>query len=174
MTQKAFKFEQQYCIGCQACVVACNARHGLEPGVYPRKADSYQEKMGGPYLSISCNHCANPACVEICPTGAVQKRADGIVVHDPDVCIGCLQCKSACPYDAPQLNTVSNVMVKCDMCAARQDCGDTPACVLACPMKVISVGELEDFEVEGCVAEGRNFEVAPTGPSIRFVPFNEF
>ena len=91
MTQMGFLFDQKYCIGCQTCQHACRARHGIEPGTYPRKAESSQIKVVGPFVSVACNHCDNPACVEVCPTGAVFKRAeDGIVLHDPEVCIGCL------------------------------------------------------------------------------------
>ncbi len=108
--------------------------------------------------------------MEICPTGALQKREDGTVTHDVDVCIGCYSCVSICPYKAPQKNDINARMVKCDMCAQRLDNDDSPACVLACPMKVISVGEIEDFETRGAVKEGAGFEVHPTEPNIRFVP----
>ena len=170
MSQKVFVFDQQYCIGCQCCQVACNARHGLPAGTYPRQAKSFQVECGGPYLTASCNHCNNPACVANCPTGALQKRSDGIVVHNPDVCIGCFACKLACPYDAPQVNPRTNTMVKCDMCAARQDMGDTPACVLACPMKVIMVMDEKEAAEMGAVKEGAGFGIAETDPNYRFIP----
>lgn len=170
MTQMGFLLDQKYCIGCQCCVVACNTRHGLMPTVYPRQASSYQIECGGPYISVSCNHCDNPACVDVCPTGAVQKRDDGIVVHDPEVCIGCYSCEAACPYGAPHENEINNRMVKCDMCAARLDKDEEPACVMACPMKVLTVGAIEDLEAAGGVAEGVGFTVESTGPNIRFIP----
>ena len=173
MTQMGFLFDQKYCIGCQTCQHACRVRHEVEPGVYPRAAESSQIEVVGPFLSLSCNHCDNPACTEVCPMGALTKREeDGIVVHDAELCIGCLSCQAACPYDAPQLNTLTDKMVKCDMCAARQDRGDTPACVLACPVKVLTIGTIEDLEAAGGVAEGDHFEVAATGPNIRFIPIN--
>jgi anaerobic dimethyl sulfoxide reductase subunit B (iron-sulfur subunit) len=119
---------------------------------------------------MSCNHCEQPACVAVCPTTALQKREDGIVVHDQSVCIGCYACKMACPYDAPQKNEITGTMVKCDLCAARQDTGDTPACVLACPVKVLSYGPVEELEALGGVQEGVGFLIEPTKPSIRFIP----
>lgn len=173
MTQMGFLLDQKYCIGCQTCMHACRVRHGLEPGTdesYPRQATSSQVEVTGPFISLSCMHCTNPACVAACPTTALQKRADGIVVHDPDQCIGCFACKMACPYDAPKKNALTGTMVKCDMCAARLDRGDTPACVLACPVKVLTVGPVEDLEAQGGVAEGVGFTVCETGPNMRFVP----
>lgn len=170
MTQMGFLLDQKYCIGCQTCQAACRARHGLTPGVYPRQASSSQIELRGPYISLSCNHCDNPACVDVCPTGAVHKREDGIVVHDPEVCIGCYSCEKACPYGAPQENDLNDRMVKCDMCAARLDKGENPACVDACPVKVLTVGTIEDLEAAGGVPEGVGFTVEATGPNIRFVP----
>lgn len=106
----------------------------------------------------------------VCPTGALRKRDDGIVVHDPEVCIGCYSCVEACPYGAPQKNDTNNRMVKCDMCAARLDKGEEPACVAACPVKVLTVGEVEDFEADGATVEGIGFVVESTEPNIRFAP----
>ena len=173
MSQKGFLLDQKYCIGCQTCQHACRVRHELKPGTYPRHATSSQINVNGPHISISCNHCDDPACVAACPTTALQKREDGIVVHDPDQCIGCFMCKMACPYDAPQVNELTGTMVKCDLCAARLDRGDKPACVLACPVKVLSVGEVEDLEKQGGVKEGAHFKVSKTGPNIRFIPIKK-
>lgn len=170
MTQMGFLLDQKYCIGCQTCQAACRARHGLTPGVYPRQASSSQIELKGPYISLACNHCNNPACVDVCPTGAVHKREDGIVVHDPEVCIGCYSCAKACPYGAPQENDLNDRMVKCDMCAARLDKGESPACVDACPVKVLTVGTIEDLEAQGGVAEGVGFTVEATDPNMRFIP----
>lgn len=170
MDQKVFVFDQKYCIGCQCCQAACGARHGLPAGIYPRQATSFQIKLEPPYLSMSCNHCDHPACVANCPTAALQKRDDGIVVHDPDACIGCFACMMACPYGAPQENTATHTMVKCDMCAARQDRGDTPACVLACPMKVLQVMSREEAEALGAVREGAGLVQSETHPNLWFAP----
>lgn len=170
MTQMGFLLDQKYCIGCQTCVHACRVRHGAQPGTYPRRASSSQVQVTGPYLSIACNHCDNPACVAACPTTALRKRQDGIVVHDPSVCIGCFACKMACPYDAPQKNELDGTMVKCDLCASRLDSGDTPACVLSCPVKVLTYGPIDQLEAQGGVKEGVGFDVESTGPNMRFIP----
>ena len=171
MSQKGFLLDQKYCIGCQTCQAACRARHGLIPGTYPRVATSSQVQFFGPYISTACNHCANPACVSVCPVGALTKREeDGLVVHDPEICIGCLSCKTACPYDHPQLHELTGKMIKCDGCAARVDRGENPACVDACPVKVLTFGEIDELEAQGGVPEGVGFVVADTQPSMRFIP----
>lgn len=170
MTQMGFLLDQKYCIGCQTCQHACRVRHELEPGVYPRVATSSQVEVTGPFITTACNHCDNPACVDVCPVGALTKREDGIVVHDPEKCIGCFSCKAACPYGAPKENTLTGKMVKCDMCASRIDKGDTPACVLACPVKVLTFGPIDELEAQGGVAEGVGFTVESTGPNMRFIP----
>ncbi|MBQ9068553.1 MAG: 4Fe-4S dicluster domain-containing protein [Eggerthellaceae bacterium] len=170
MAQMGFMLDQKYCIGCQTCQHACRVRHGVEPGTYPRVATSSQVEVEGPFISMACNHCSNPACVPVCPVGALTKREDGIVVHDPEVCIGCLSCRDACPYNHPQLNTATQKMVKCDMCAARVDAGENPACVEACPVKVLTFGNVEDLQAAGGVPEGVGFTYEATEPNFYFIP----
>ncbi len=71
------------------------------------------------YLSIACNHCEDPACTKVCPSGAMHKREDGFVVVNEEVCIGCRYCHMACPYGAPQYNADKGHMTKCDGCHER-------------------------------------------------------
>ena len=110
--------------------------------------------------------CENPACVEVCPTGASIKREDGIITVDYEVCIGCAMCVSACPYEARKLNTEGgyffgseeptpyeaygvqreNVAEKCIFCEGRLAEGKDPACVVNCPGRARYFGDLEDPE----------------------------
>jgi Fe-S-cluster-containing dehydrogenase component len=90
------------CIGCYNCIISCKQEHFLPPGIFYA-----QVLIGevGTYPSVRkliypvlCNHCEEPSCVDVCPSGATTKRDDGIVWVDSDVCIGCRSCLIACPY----------------------------------------------------------------------------
>ena len=141
------------CIGCHACSVACKAEFDVPLGK-TRSWVEYVEKGRYPNVSRSflprlCNHCSEPACVPVCPTGATWKREeDGIVVVDPDTCIGCKYCIQACPYDARFLNPVTGVADKCDFCLHRVSQGLAPACVETCIGRARIFGDLNDPDSE--------------------------
>ena len=108
-TQYGFFIDSSRCTGCKTCELACKDYKDLTPEVSFRRIYEYaggdwQEDNGvwhqnvfAYYLSISCNHCEDPACTKVCPSGAMHKREDGFVVVDEDVCIGCRYCHMACP-----------------------------------------------------------------------------
>jgi len=90
------------CIGCYSCMISCKQEHFLPPEIFFSRVLVGES---GRYPSVQkvvypvlCNHCAEPACVDVCPTGATKQRGDGIVTVDPDICIGCRSCLIACPY----------------------------------------------------------------------------
>jgi anaerobic dimethyl sulfoxide reductase subunit B (iron-sulfur subunit) len=154
--QLAFYFEQKHCVGCKTCQVACKDKNDLAVGqlfrkVYEIAGGSYQERGQAVFadvfafwVSISCNHCIHPICVEQCPTGALQKRfEDGIVQIDQERCIGCLRCVKSCPYEAPQYNPVTGKVGKCDFCCDLLAVGKPPVCVAACPLRALDYGPLE-------------------------------
>lgn len=134
------------CIGCNACVMACKAYHGLEPDMKRRKVREMNENIVGEpvraYLSAACHHCEDPACMKACPTGAYTKREDGIVLHNREVCIGCKMCQWACPYEAPTFNNATKKMDKCDLCRERVDSGQEPVCVASCPMVALEMVDM--------------------------------
>ncbi len=155
--QYAFFINSAVCAGCKTCQVTCKDKHDLDLGIRWRRV---YEVTGGEWvaeghvwlpnvyaynLSMSCNHCQNPVCVSVCPTGAMHKREDGIVAVNADTCVGCKLCAWACPYGAPQYNAKTGVMTKCDFCADEVDAGRPPACVAACPMRGLDFGELDDL-----------------------------
>lgn len=169
-SKMGFLLDQKWCIGCQACVTGCQMRHRCPDDVHPRVASSFEDQPVGPWITTACNHCDDPACLPVCPVGAISKREDGIVVQDHDLCIGCQSCVNACPYGHPTYVESEGKTLKCDMCAWRLDNGDVPACVEACPMKCLTVDTVEANEAAGGVAEGVGFTIEATGPTTRFIP----
>lgn len=92
------------CVGCQACTIACKHANATPPGVQWRRViDVEQGKFPDVervFMVVGCQHCAEPPCVPVCPTGATRQREDGLVTMDYDRCIGCGSCAVACPYQA--------------------------------------------------------------------------
>lgn len=159
--QLGFHVDASHCIGCKTCQVACKDRADLEVGQLFRRVVDFEEggwvrrgnawfhNVSAYWISISCNHCEDPACVHVCPTGAMYKRAeDGIVLVDQSRCVGCQSCIWACPYDAPAYNPATGTVGKCDFCIDRLEAGQRPVCVDACPFQLISFGEITELEKE--------------------------
>jgi len=151
--------------GCDACVKACNKENAINEVVedrrqasqWIRKIDLKDKKTGREFsLPMMCQHCANPPCVDVCPTGASMKRADGIVLVDRHICIGCRYCMMACPYKArsfvhaelhaqnPEVPRGKGCVESCTMCVHRVDRGEKPACVEACKQQAMVFGDLKD------------------------------
>ena len=147
-----FYFDMTRCSGCAACRTACQDRFDLfEVGFAPPRGHRYQTgtfpSVAGYVTSVSCNHCEKPACVENCPTGAMFKNKDGLVLHDDDVCISCQTCLNVCPYGAPQYIEAENLVVKCDTCNALREGGYLPVCVDACPYRALEFGDLNELRL---------------------------
>jgi molybdopterin-containing oxidoreductase family iron-sulfur binding subunit len=138
--------------GCTDCVKACAVENGLQDLGRPktdaqwiRKIDLKDPGSGRQHSApVMCQHCADPPCVDVCPTGASFKRADGIVLVDKHTCIGCRYCVMACPYKArsfvhenltaqkPEVPRGKGTVEGCTLCVHRVDKGSGPACVEAC------------------------------------------
>lgn len=147
-----FVIDNRSCIGCHACSTACKSENQVPLGVY-RTWVKYTETGTFPdtqrhFQVTRCNHCANPPCARICPTGAMYQRDDGIVEFDADACIGCKACMQACPYDAIHVDPSSGTAAKCHYCSHRIEVGLEPACVVVCPTHAIIAGDLDDPDSE--------------------------
>jgi Fe-S-cluster-containing dehydrogenase component/formate-dependent nitrite reductase membrane component NrfD len=143
-----FVIDQDRCIGCHACTVACKEEHQVPVGVF-RTWVKHIEKGEFPHTSrhfgvMRCNHCDDAPCTEICPTSALYRRPDGIVDFDNRRCIGCKACMQACPYDALYIDPNNNTAAKCNFCAHRVEMSLEPACVIVCPTQAILAGDLDN------------------------------
>lgn len=169
---------------CNKCMNACHAVHNVPKfdnpkdeikwiwqedyeSAFPLKENEHvpEDLKELPFL-VMCNHCDNPPCVRVCPTGTTWKReSDGIVMMDMHRCIGCRYCVAACPYGSRSFNwrdprpfieeinpdfptRTRGVVEKCNFCAERLAVGDLPACVTACEHGALVFGDLEDPESE--------------------------
>ena len=132
--------------------------------VYKRQVAYRFERGRLRFVSLSCMHCAQPACLAACPAGAIGKRADGIVVVDQGRCIGCRYCHEACPFGTPHYTPQG--MDKYDGClGAGVEPGREPYCVQACPADALHFGELEEMRPQAEAADATDLLEAPTGPS---------
>ncbi len=159
MIRYAFSFDSSACSGCKACQVACKDKHNLPVGIlwrqvyevtgggWTRHGSAWVSDVFAYHLSLACNHCERPICVEVCPANAITQRADGIVLIDGDRCLGCRYCSWACPYNAPQYDAVAGRMQKCDLCMDNLDRGVPPACVASCPLRALEL--TADYSSDG-------------------------
>jgi Fe-S-cluster-containing dehydrogenase component/formate-dependent nitrite reductase membrane component NrfD len=143
-----FVIDQDRCIGCHACTVACKEEHQVPIGVFRTWVKSI-EKGQFPHTSrhfgiLRCNHCDQAPCTTICPTNALYRRSDGIIDFDNQRCIGCKSCMQACPYDALYIDPNTNTAAKCNFCAHRVEARLEPACVIVCPAQAIIAGDLDN------------------------------
>ena len=185
-----FYCDENLCIDCNGCVVACKEAHEVPVGVNRRKVVTINAGVVGKEVSISmaCMHCADAPCQQVCPVDCFYIRADGIVLHDKDKCIGCGYCLFACPFGAPQFPQSGafgskGAMDKCTMCAGgpldtnseherelygqnRIAEGKVPVCAAMCSTKALLVGDAESVANifrERVMSAGRGVQSAPYG-----------
>ncbi len=140
------------CIGCQACTVACSTENQIPIGKFRTIVSTYEVERSGISRRVNlprlCNHCEKPACTQVCPTQATYKRADGVVVVDNTMCIGCGYCIQACPYEARFINPLTRTADKCTFCLHRIEAGLYPACVETCVGEARVFGNFNDPQSE--------------------------
>jgi formate dehydrogenase iron-sulfur subunit len=167
-----FFTDSSVCIGCKACEVACKEWNRL-PGDPPKFMDSYdntgslneqnwrhvqfierltdepvQTGNGHAWLMLSdvCKHCKQASCMEVCPTGAIVRTEFDTVFIQQDVCNGCRDCISACPFGVIGFSAQTGTVHKCTFCYDRLQGGMTPACAQACPTQSIQFGPLAEMQ----------------------------
>lgn len=153
--QKAIITDLNRCVGCLACSVACKALNEVPIGEFWNRVvrvGPNPEYEGADYpdvymyfLPVTCQHCADPECVHVCPTGASTKDEDGTIQVDKELCIGCGACLDACPYGVRYINADTNVAEKCTMCQQTiNEEGGVPQCVSQCGGNARWFGDIEE------------------------------
>jgi Fe-S-cluster-containing dehydrogenase component len=141
------------CVGCLACSVACKSANGVPVGSFwnkvlrigpnPKTPGAQCPDVEMYFLPVGCQHCFDPECVKVCPTGASQKMEDGTVQVDKSKCIGCQFCAMACPYNVRYLNADEGVIEKCTLCEQKIAQGELPQCVAECGSRARYFGDLD-------------------------------
>ena len=153
MTQYAIITDLNKCVGCLACSVACKVVNGVPVGSFwnkvlrigpnPKYEGAIVPDVEMYFLPLGCQHCENPECVKVCPTGASHKLPDGTVQIDKSKCIGCQFCAMSCPYGVRYLNTEERVVEKCTLCEQKTAQGGLPQCVAQCGARARFFGDLD-------------------------------
>ena len=167
------------CFNCKACMIACQAENAVPLGKHRNWIKESELRGTYPNLGLDfepnqCNHCDNPHCERVCPTGATYTSEDGIVLVDYEKCIGCRFCMLACPYNARYVDKERGVVDKCTYCLQRIYQGREPACLETCPGKVRVFGDLNDpkSEISQLIATRRTqvkLAEAGTKPRIYYI-----
>lgn len=138
---KHIVIDEEKCMGCCACEIACKMEYQLPKGVrFIIMNENEDQTPGKEKLRFSfsiCRQCSYATCMENCPTGALWRDGDGVIRIDENTCIGCRRCAEACSYGVPQFG-ITGTMQKCQLCQERRGKGLLPACMTACPAKAIS------------------------------------
>ncbi len=151
MAKKRVKIDRSKCMACKSCEIACMVAHDEDKNVYsidlegsgaePRLCIS---RPGGflsetPNTPIICRHCDDPACVNACMSGALQKNAEnGLVLYNENACAHCYMCIMSCPFGNLRADRKTKTKIlKCDFCVNQP----SPACAKACPSGCLSIIE---------------------------------
>ena len=145
MSGYEFYVDTSRCIGCQACVEACE-ECDTHRGVSMINFDYVDRPSSIATAAFVCFHCEDPTCAQVCPADAIKKGVDGIVQSALKArCIGCSNCVLACPFGIPKIFPEYQQMMKCDMCYDRTSVGKRPMCATVCPSQALAYVRPEDI-----------------------------
>ena len=146
MSQLEFFIDYSRCIGCQACLQACE-ECATHRGVSMIHLEVIQRQDGVQTAPQVCMHCEDPICAQVCPADAIKKTPDGVVQSSlKPRCIGCSNCVMACPFGVPKYFGEIDQMMKCDMCYDRTSAGRGPMCATVCPSGALAFTTREHIE----------------------------
>lgn len=151
-TQRRFLYhDADLCMGCHSCEVACKMEHDLPAGVNRVRIVTEGPTIVDGELKLSfkriyCHQCPQSPCLEVCPTGAIKTRPDGIIFIDQSQCTGCRVCADVCPYDAISFHPYKLWAEICDSCFNRLDEGLPPFCIQYCMSGALFFGTEEEFQ----------------------------
>ena len=152
MKQYGFFVDISRCTGCKTCMMACKDYKDIGPnqnlrrvyeytgGDWKQEGNTWRPDVFAYYVSISCNHCEDPACIPVCPEKAITKDANGFVVIDAEKCIGCTLCARNCPVDAISGERKQPHLIDQDKCIK---CG---ACSSQCPRSFFNTDVISQYE----------------------------
>jgi carbon-monoxide dehydrogenase iron sulfur subunit len=150
------------CVGCRSCEIACAVEHSLSKNLFLSITEKPLPRKRIRVISVDnftvpmrCMHCEDAPCIAVCPTGAMEKTAEGFVVVNSPKCIGCRMCMMACPFGHPIYDSLSKILIKCDHCPDRMKEGLPPACVEACPTGALRYGKVEEILGETAVKKAK-------------------
>jgi anaerobic dimethyl sulfoxide reductase subunit B (iron-sulfur subunit) len=160
-------------------MIACKDKNGLPMGVRWRRVmefaggdwvrlvdGTFSQNVFAYYISVSCNHCQDPICVQSCPSTAMNQDDHGIVTVNSQKCLGCRYCEWVCPYSAPQFDEAQGLMTKCDFCREEIEQGGVPTCVAGCPTRALQLGEYDQLAAR----HGPSQLMAPLPPPVLTEP----
>lgn len=128
--------EMSKCIGCFTCMNVCAAvnhkNHSLTKSSIHIKTSG---GLSGRFVSSVCHACREPACAEVCPTGALLPRKGGGVTLKDEQCIGCRRCKDACVALAVGFDNDARKPIICRHCGL---------CAQFCPHSCLVMEEVEE------------------------------
>lgn len=116
--QWAMAIDTDVCIGCNACVVACQAENNV-PAIGPEeiargrdmhwlRVDRYDHDGaaggGGGFQPVPCMQCEAAPCEPVCPVEASVHDAQGLNLQVYNRCVGTRTCQANCPYKVRRFN----------------------------------------------------------------------